>query len=393
MTVRKPVLADALKCTGCMACVASCHTSALSRKMGEDGHVYVSLDAEKCVGCLSCEKVCKKALSATGNNSLEASSPYAAWANDGQVRQGASSGGFATAAGLWCLRNGGKVVTSAFDGRHAAHTLVSSEEGLRGCQGSKYVWSDASKAYESIAENLPSGKVLFIGTGCQVAGVLAFFDGHPYRQNLYTIDLICGGVPSGLLMQAFFDSNPSVEALTAFRNKRKYELRGIKDGGEVVLPQDSLPLSGFCTEQTMRGSCYDCPFAFAHRQSDLSIGDFWGDSSPADQREEGVSLVIVHSEKGREILSEADVSSVPADWRNVLPGNRRLVFGRTPRTALRKSLAHNYRKMSSVQFSRVYGATSSVSDPLGFAWRLWLHVLRKVYSRKSDKTVKQILAQ
>lgn len=393
MTVRKPVLATALECTGCMACVASCRTSALSRKMGDDGHVYVSLDAEKCVGCLSCEKVCKKALSATGNNSLEASSPYAAWANDGDVRLRASSGGFATAAGLWCLQNGGKVVTSSFDGRSAAHILVSGPERLKICQGSKYVWSDASRAYESIAANLPSDKVLFVGTGCQVAGVLAYFDGHPYMQNLYTIDLICGGVPSTLLLQAFFAATPSVEAITAFRNKRKYELRGIRDGREVVLPQDSLPLSGFCTEQTMRNSCYDCPFAFAHRQSDLTIGDFWGDASPADQRDKGVSLVIVHSEKGREILSGADVSSVPAEWRDVLPCNRRLVFGRTPRTGLRKSIASNYRNMGAARFGRFYGATSSVADPLGFAWRLWLHVLQKVYSRKSGKAVKQILAQ
>lgn len=393
MTVRKPVLAAAAECTGCMACVAACRTSALSKRMGDDGHFYVSLDAEKCVGCLSCEKVCKKALSATGSNSLDASSPYAAWANDGQVRLGASSGGFATAAGLWCLKGGGKVVTSAFDGRRAAHILVSSEERLKSCQGSKYVWSDPAEAYESIAANLPAGKVLFIGTGCQVAGVLSFFDGHPYRQNLYTIDLICGGVPSALLMQAFFDSTPSVQAITTFRNKRKYELRGLSDGREVVLPRESLPLSGFCTEQTMRGSCYDCPFAFAHRRSDLTIGDFWGDASPAGQRDKGVSLVIVHSEKGREILCGADVSSVPAEWRNVLPGNRRLVFGRTPLTALRKGLAGNFKKMSAARFSRIYGATSSVSDPSGFAWRLRLHVLRKVYSRKSAVKVKQILAQ
>ena len=371
--------------------MASCRASALTEFIGEDGHAYVKLDTSKCVGCLSCERICKEARSLRGNNDLDASAPYAAWASSEEIRKNATSGGIATAAGKWCIDRGGCVVGSSFDGRRAKHVTVSDAGGLVQIQGSKYVWSNPEPAYREIASHLSSGKVLFVGTGCQVAGVLAFFAGHPFERNLYTIDLICGGVPSDLLMKSFFKSASQVASITSFRSKRKYELKGIVDGREVVLPDDSLPLSGFCAEQTMRYSCYDCPFAFAHRHSDITVGDLWGESAPADQRDSGVSLVVVHSAKGQEILSNAEVSSLAMEWKDVLPDNRRLVFGKTPRIWLRERLADNYSEMDASTFSRVYSVSSSISRPLGFAARLWLHLLRKLYSLRSRITISSIL--
>ena len=374
-----------------MACVASCRVSALSVYEGEDGHAYVRLDSSKCVGCLSCERVCNETRSLRGINDLDTSAPYAAWANSAEIRKNATSGGIATAAGKWCIDRGGCMIGSSFDGRRATHVTVSDVDGLKQLQGSKYVWSNPAPAYREIASHLSSGKVLFVGTGCQVAGVLAFFAGHPFSSNLYTIDLICGGVPSDLLMQSFFNSAAQLTSITSFRSKREYVLKGIVDGQEVVLPYDSLPLSGFRAEQTMRYSCYDCPFAFAHRRSDITIGDLWGDSAPADQRDSGVSLVVVHSEKGQEILSQAEVSSLAMKWKDVLPNNRRLVFGKTPRTWLRERLADNYKEMDASTFTRVYSVSSSISRPCGFATRLWLHLLRKLYSLRCRITIRSIL--
>lgn len=387
------MLAKVQDCTGCMACVASCRVSALSMRIGDDGHAYFALDANKCVGCLSCESACKAARAMAGDNDLSVSKPYAAWANADSVRDNATSGGFATAAGQWCINDGGYVVGSAFDGRRASHVLVSDTANLMRLQGSKYVWSNPEAAYKAIEDKLQSGKVLFIGTGCQVAGVLAYFAGNKYRNNLYTIDLICGGVPSDLLMQSFLEGGSRVEAVTSFRSKRKYELKGLVDGKEVVLPSESLPLSGFCAEQTMRYRCYDCPFAFAHRQSDITIGDLWGDASPAPQREKGVSLVVVHSEKGQEMLEGADVATVPLDWKEVLPANRRLVFGRTPKTRLRKKLAENYRSMDPSTFSRVYSVSSPVTRPGGFVTRVWLHMLRRLNSFRGRRAINVILGK
>ena len=234
---------------------------------------------------------------------------------------------------------------------------------------------------------------MFVGTGCQVAGVLSSFAKHPNRDRLYTIDLICGGVPSNLLMQSFLENHPEVESITSFRTKRKYELKGIVAGKEVTLPQNALPLAGFKTEQTNRYVCYNCPFAKAHRQSDVTIGDLWGDCSPASQREQGVSLVIVHSEKGRQLLQKSDVTYQRLEWEKILQANKRLVYGRTPKSWLRDRLADNYKRMDGATFARIYSLSSSLKQPSGFAARVWIYIQRKLNTIQFRSAVKEVLRE
>lgn len=387
----RPKLAALSACTGCMACVAACKQQAISKTAGADGHMYVRVDEDKCIGCLKCEKVCKEAHYLAGSNDAGASKPYAAWADDGALRAASTSGGFAAAASRWFVSAGGYVAGVSFDGRRARHVLVRDEAVLPQLQGSKYVWSDASAVYAAIESALPEGKVLFIGTGCQVAGVLSYFSGSKFRDNLYTVDLICGGVPSDLLMQAFFDMHPDIERICSFRSKGKYELRAVRNGKECVLPPDSLPLAGFRAEQTMRYCCYDCPFARAHRAGDVTIGDLWGDAAPSGERQAGVSLAVVHSRKGDEILASAGISSRALEWKDFVQDNVRLVTGKTPLTALRRTLARNYRKMDPARFSRVYGLTAGLSDPLGFLARAWVFVLRKINRRNCRRAAGKFL--
>lgn len=374
-----PHLANVSECTGCLACVATCRSSALSWKLEEDGHAYVKVDADKCIGCLKCEIICKKARSLKGNNNLALSVPYQVWATDDALRSRSTSGGFAAAAGRWFVQNELGAAGAIFDGRRARHILATDEETLSAIQGSKYVWSDTSAVYREIETYLPEGKILFTGTGCQVAGVLAYFADHPLRDNLYTIDLLCGGVPSDLLMQSFFKDNPDVESIVSFRSKRKYELRGMVDGKEVALNDRALPLSGFMAEQTNRFSCYNCQYDCAHRASDITIGDLWGVAAPAEECSKGVSLVVVHSKKGRDLLSWADVSAQPLVWKDFLQDNGRLVFGRTPVSFLRKELAQNFKRMSPRDFSLVYSLSSPPVKPKGFVARVWLYLQRRIY--------------
>lgn len=392
MKKRLPKLASKQNCTGCMACVGACRIGALSMQLSDDGHGYPILDSEICAHCLHCEQVCQGTRNFIGNNDLHLSTPYAAWANDNVLRSHSTSGGFAAAVTKNFLRNNNGVIGVGFDGKRAAHIYVDNDEDSYKLQGSKYVWSDASEAYRAIAENLPVRQVLFIGTGCQVAGVLSCFANHPHYDRLYTIDLICGGVPSNLLIQVFSKTNPEVEVITSFRTKRRYELKGIINGKEVVLPKQSLPMSGFCAEQTMRYSCYNCPYTYAHRKSDITIGDLWGECSPEDQYKKGVSLVIVHSEKGLQMLQKTEVTVMPVEWDKILVNNRRLVYNHTPMTSLRRCLSDNYHQMNEEAFTRIYGNTSSIKHPIGFSLRVWIYLLRKLNERRAVKVVKRIIA-
>ena len=391
MTTRLPQLAETHDCTGCMACVASCKVSALKIVMGEDGHAYPRLDVDLCVNCLHCENVCKTSRTYVGNNELKLSTPYAVWANDEQLRSNSTSGEFSAAVNRWFTNQFGGGISVFFDGRKAKHIHIKNSEEINRVQGSKYVWSDASEAYKQIAKVLPNNKVLFTGTGCQVAGVLAFFAKHPNRENLYTIDLICGGVPSDLLMQSYMDNNPKVEAITSFRTKRQYELKGIVAGKEVTLPIGALPIAGFKAEQTNRYVCYDCPFAKAHRCSDITIGDLWGTASPTEERSKGVSLVVVHSAKGQEMLVNADVTAERLNWRDILNENKRLVYGHTPKIWLRRKLAVNYQKMNSARFARIYSLMSSPSDPFGFSARVLNYLLKKIDKVHCRRVIKKVL--
>ena len=58
----------------------------------------------------------------------------------------------------------------------------------------------------------------------------------------------------------------------------------------------------------LRPACALCRYASTSRPADLTLGDFWGlDEAlelPVD-RDKGISLVLVHTEKGREALDAA----------------------------------------------------------------------------------------
>lgn len=60
----------------------------------------------------------------------------------------------------------------------------------------------------------------------------------------------------------------------------------------------------FVSNLPLRPSCYEC-LAKKLKQSDLTVADFWGidDVEPEMNDNKGVSLVIVRTEKGKELFS------------------------------------------------------------------------------------------
>ena len=76
----------------------------------------------------------------------------------------------------------------------------------RGCpaqqMGSKYVQSRMGDCFTRVRLDLEQGrKVLFSGTGCQVQGLLGYLGGP--KPGLLTVDVICHGVPSEAVWQAY----------------------------------------------------------------------------------------------------------------------------------------------------------------------------------------------
>lgn len=70
--------------------------------------------------------------------------------------------------------------------------------------GSKYVQSEIGATYAVVEKELKSfKKVLFVGTPCQVAGLKSYL--LKEYDNLYTMDIICHGVPSLLFFKNIYN--------------------------------------------------------------------------------------------------------------------------------------------------------------------------------------------
>ena len=157
---------------------------------------------DSCVNCGLCEKVCplkdKEKNKKFAKNSL--------WSKKIKMSMNepkSSSGGVFVEVAKYILNNDGVVygveMNNDFQVKHGRATTI---EDARKFQGSKYVQSDKHSIFCMVQKDLKEGKeVLFTGTPCEVAGLKKYL--RKEYDNLYTLDLICHGVPSSELLNAF----------------------------------------------------------------------------------------------------------------------------------------------------------------------------------------------
>lgn len=305
-------------CCGCAACAAACPAHCITMQPGTLGALFPHVDAERCLHCGLCEKTCpiKQDLPKTPAFQQTA---YAAYALDSATRFAASSGGMFPVLAKAVLEEGGVVYGAAFDGDlQLKCTPAATTEELAPLLKSKYLQSDMQNRFAEIRELLQAGKqVLFTATPCQVAAMKSFL-GRKY-DNLITVDFFCHGVPS----QAFFDRCRQYEeekhgcTITdfSFREKIKngatphyFKVTYRKNGKERSVTRLYFHFAFYAAFQqyiTLRESCYNCRYAGQVRCSDITIGDFHSIDRYISgvNRFDGVSTVIVNSEKGQELLN------------------------------------------------------------------------------------------
>jgi coenzyme F420-reducing hydrogenase beta subunit len=282
----------------------------------DEGFCYPQVDSEKCIECGKCEKVCP--IINRGPVSTQQTEAFAAWNVNDDVRQNSSSGGIFTLLAETILEDGGTVFGAAFapSYRSVQHIRIEDSEDLQRLRGSKYLQSVIGDSYKQAKVDLDSGKpVLFTGTPCQIAGLYAYL-GKNYPQ-LYTQDIICHGVPSPKAWSKYLDYREMLAVSkvkeASFRHKqygwKKYDVK-FKFENQKEYVQDhgkDLYMRGFLSELCLRPSCHNCAFKGINRQADITLADFWGIDQlmPSLDDDKGVSLVLVHSEKGNELLEKA----------------------------------------------------------------------------------------
>lgn len=302
-------------CCGCAACMNICPTGAISMKADEEGFWYPSINSEQCTSCGLCKARC--AFQNESFLTMQTPSVFAMKHVDDTVRMNSTSGGAFTAFSDVVLRDEGAVYGAAFDDNFDVIHIRTDSQGERNrCRGSKYVQSDMQKIYPAIKKDLNAGKkVLFSGTPCQGAGLKAYL-GREYPL-LYILDLVCHGVSSPKLWREHILSleneyGPISEYCCRSKiNGWSYtETCKFINGKALVSNKSALcrkQMVLFYSNTILRPSCFVCPYASLKRASDLTLSDFWGIERchPLFRDEKGVSMLLVNTEKGRELLMRA----------------------------------------------------------------------------------------
>ncbi len=297
-------------CCGCSLCREVCPKSAISmQRVG--GFSYPVIDEQLCVDCGLCRKRCSFLSPLKVSDFIETA--YAAKHKDTSVVMKSSSGGLFTALSDYILSINGTVYGADYDaGMKVVHRQATTASARDRMRGAKYVQSDISDVYKNIGNDLKSGnRVLFTGTPCQVAAVQSAF---PKAENLYTVDIICHGVPSADVWEqyvSYIEKHYGKKLVYyKFRDKTKgwrgYAAKLYFDDGSEILHNDITGsfIELFRYDVCLRPSCTQCPYASLDRVGDLTIGDFWGieDVKPDVSDNKGISAVMVNSEKGKAFL-------------------------------------------------------------------------------------------
>ena len=193
------------QCTGCGACVQICPKQCITMRPDSEGFRYPFVDEQQCVNCKKCVDVCPVSHAPT----IHAATFYMAWHKDKDVLLHSSSGGVFTALATIVLRRGGVVFGAALDEatREVYHTMAENEEELDKLRMSKYYQSDTRDVYQIVRTKLQEGRqVLFSGTACQVAALYCFLGDKVEWPNLLTVDVLCHGVSSKKVVDAYISS-------------------------------------------------------------------------------------------------------------------------------------------------------------------------------------------
>ena len=299
-------------CCGCSACAQTCPQNCITMKRDADGFLYPQVD-DRCVECGRCEAVCPML-----NNRVPERRPtaYGAINRNDDIRRMSSSGGVFYLLCDYVIRQNGVVFGAVFDADfNVVHTHAETLDDCKVFMGSKYVPSVIGDAYERTKQFLTDDRtVLFTGTPCQIAGLYAYLGSMRDHEKLLTQDIVCHSVPAPVQWEAFLNAirgDKTVKGIE-FRNKetgwRSGSFVATFDDGSVYkeLYSQTDYMKGFLRGEYSRPSCYDCPFSRLERQSDLTLGDFWGVEGlyPKLYDNKGTSLVLVNSKKGKRVLKQ-----------------------------------------------------------------------------------------
>ena len=263
---------------------------------------------------------------------------YAVQSRQKNIRLRSTSGGTFSEIARSFIRTGGCVCAAGYHEQgKVVHKLINTISEIDELCESKYVQSDLNNCFADVESCLSSSrKVLFVGTPCQVAGVKAYLRNKD--EKLYTIDLVCYGVPSPMI---YIEWRAEIERV--YKKKIAYVHFRDKSFGYAAPNVKIVFKDGSSAEQTfliksymktfmsglnVRPSCSECAFKGIDRCSDLTFGDCWhiGVFQKAMDDNLGTTSVYVHSPKGSMLLdmikNQVNISQIDTQQEIKLDGRK-----------------------------------------------------------------------
>lgn len=305
-------------CSGCSACYNICPVRAINMEEDNEGFEYPVIDKEKCINCGFCKKVCQFNENYDTSDNIAVPEVYSFKHRDEAIRSKSRSGGAFFAIAEKVIKQDGVVYGVALDDELVPkHIRVTELTELTKLQGSKYVEAEIGSTFKDVENDLKNGKfVLFASTACKVAAIESYISQRGLKENLFTVDLICHGVPSRKAFKDYIN----------YQNKRflfkirSFDFRDKSFGWNTHL--ESFILSNnkkivssmwrniFFSEYTIRPSCSNCFYTNKNRPADITLGDFWGiDKLNEDFNDnKGVSCVILNTAKAVEFFNNIEAN-------------------------------------------------------------------------------------
>lgn len=299
-------------CTGCGMCTAICPSGAIQMQPDEHGFLHPTVDAAKCTDCGLCIRKCPISVPPQVSAHTDILTGYA---KDETLLPVSSSGAIFPVLAAEIIRRGGIVFGAAFNEYFdVIHTAAETLSELATLCSSKYVQSRIpTDCYLQVKKSLTDGRwVYFSGMPCQVAALKSYL-GREY-ETLITQDTACHSVPSPMVWKDYATAlekryNGKLTSFS-FRNKvngwEGYYIRAEFDNGEEFQqPAAENPYQrGFIKGLYSRSSCFSCKFKGIERCSDITLTDYWGVKGiqPEAYNQQGTSLILLHSDKGRALL-------------------------------------------------------------------------------------------
>lgn len=232
---------------------------------------------------------------------------YAVRLKNGEELLECSSGGAFTAISNYFLRNNNSIISAIYDyqNNNTKFVLYSDVKKRNQARGSKYMQALPLNSFREAEEWLKqnTNNLLFVGMGCQAEGFRLFSEVKGLRDRVTIVGIVCHGVSSPKIWKEYAEKIGAFSNLN-FRDKREGWRKPVsiitKDGEEKNIKEY---MNIFYNRCALRPSCYECPYATTERHVDITIGDFWGIEKSKKYFEEGngVSLILIHTNKGLEI--------------------------------------------------------------------------------------------